>query len=69
MPRTSSVSEFHITVGIIQKMSKAYARSLVFLVSPSDLGLPLALKAVRSKLSPRVRGKCLQPPYKVASRC
>ena len=48
-----------------------YSRSFTFLelalVSPSDWRLPLALEAIQGKLSPRIRGKCLQSAYKVAS--
>lgn len=56
-----------ITVGIIHKNSELHIPSPDFLVSPSDWRLPLALEAVRTKLGPRVRGKRLQPAYKVAS--
>lgn len=56
-------------MGIIEKTSEVYVSSLIFLVSQSDWRLPLALEAVRSKFSPRVRSECLQSAYKIASKC
>ena len=55
------------TLVLSQKLQAVHA-VLIFLVSPSDWGLPLALESVRRKLSPRIRSKCLQSSYKITSR-